>query len=111
MSRTVKTNSGSDFITNINSEELIGILCKEVGAKYYENYVIDIPTMAYDMNSEEASDAAYKLTSLLASGKYYRLFQKIKPLYFSKDSSIYDFTTFIENVIYNLKQSKGYTCL
>lgn len=29
MSRTIKTNSGSEFITNISNEEFIGVLCKK----------------------------------------------------------------------------------
>ena len=109
MSRTIKTNSGTQFMTNINSEALIGTLCKEVGTKHDNDFIG--PSMAYDMTEEEVNDAAYKLTILLESEKYYRLFQKVKPDYFGKDSSIYDFTSFIEKLIDNLKQSKGYTCL
>jgi hypothetical protein len=38
MSRTIITNSGSDFFTNVSSEKLIGELCKIAGAKYSNTY-------------------------------------------------------------------------
>lgn len=47
----------------ISSEQFIGVLCKEVGAKHGSNFIG--PTMAYDMTEEEAKDAAYKLTDFL----------------------------------------------
>ena len=42
MSRTIKTNSGSEFVTSINSESLIGALCKEVGAKHENDLLMTI---------------------------------------------------------------------
>ena len=39
MSRTIITNSGSQFLTNISSEKVIGELCKLVGAKYSNDYL------------------------------------------------------------------------
>jgi len=95
-------------MTSINSEKLIGTLCKEVGAKYFENNIVGIPSMAYDMTEEEADDAAYKLMMLLESGKYFRLYEKIKLIYFKEDQSIHIFIDFIEDLISKLKQSKGY---
>ena len=106
MSRTIKTNSGTQFMTSINSEKLIGTLCKEVGAKH-DNDLVG-PSMAYDMTEEEADDAAYKLMMLLESGKYFRLYEKIKLIYFKEDQSIHIFIDFIEDLIGKLKQSKGY---
>jgi hypothetical protein len=108
MSRTIKTNSGSEFITNISSEKLIGILCKEVGAKHYSDLVG--PAMAYDMTEEEANDSAYRLTILLESRKYFRFFEKNKH-FFIKDAPINIFEDFVEDLINKLKQSKGYECL
>ena len=108
MSRTIKTNSGSEFITSINSEALIGALCKEVGAKHDNDFVG--PNMAYDMTEEEANDAAYKLTLLLESRKYFRFFEKNKH-FFIKDAPINIFEDFVEDLINNLKKSKGYNCL
>lgn len=108
MSRTIKTNSGSKFMTSINSEALIGSLCKEVGAKHDNDFVG--PSMAYDMTEEEANDAAYKLTLLLESRKYFRFFENNK-YFFIKDATIDIFENFIEDLINNLKQSKGYNCL
>lgn len=108
MSRTIITNSGSEFMTSINSEALIGTLCKEVGAKCDNDFVG--PSMAYDMTEEEANDAAYKLTLLLESKKYFRFFEKNKH-FFIKDAPINIFEDFVENLINKLKQSKGYNCL
>jgi len=108
MSRTIKTNSGSEFITNISSEKFIGVLCKEVGAKHYSDLVG--PAMAYDMTEEEANDSAYRLTILLESRKYFRLFEKNKH-FFIKDAPINIFEDFVEDLINKLKQSKGYECL
>jgi len=36
MSRTIMTKSRSEFMTSINSEHMLGELCKEANAKYYE---------------------------------------------------------------------------
>lgn len=108
MSRTIKTNSGSEFITSINSENLIGILCKEVGARHGNDFVG--PSMAYDMTEEEVNDAAYKLTLLLESRKYFRFFEKNKH-FFIKDAPINIFEDFVEDLISKLKQSNGYKCI
>jgi hypothetical protein len=109
MSRTIKTNSGSEFITNISNEQFIGVLCKEVGAKYDSDFIGT--TMAYDMTEEEANDAAYRITSFLSRERYFRFFEKIKPLFFDEDASIYTFVGSVEDIIDKLKQSKGYECL
>lgn len=108
MSRTIKTNSGSEFVTSINSESLIGALCKEVGTKH-ENDLVG-PAMAYDMTEEEANDSAYRLTILLESRKYFRFFEKNKH-FFIKDAPINIFEDFVEDLINKLKKSKGYECL
>jgi len=109
MSRTIKTNSGSEFITNISTEQFIGILCKEVGAKHDNDFVG--PTMAYDMTEEEANDVVYRITDFLSRERYFRFFEKIKPLFFNEDASIYTFIGSVEDIIDKLKQSKGYECL
>ena len=54
MSRTIVTNSGSRFLTSISSERLIGLLSKEVGGQYSEDF--DGPVMAYDMSSDGVKD-------------------------------------------------------
>ena len=105
MSRTIKTNSGSEFITNISNEQFIGVLCKEVGAKHDNDF------MAYDMTEEEANDAAYKITDFLSRERYFRFFEKVKPLFFTNEASIYTFVESVESIIDNLKKSKGYECL
>ena len=109
MSRTIKTNSGSEFVTSINSESLIGALCKEVGAKHGNDLLG--PAMAYDMTEEEANDAACKITDFLSRERYFRFFEKVKPLFFANEASIYTFVESVESIIDNLKKSKGYECL
>jgi len=93
-------------MTSINSEKLIGTLCKEVGAKH-DNDLVG-PSMAYDMTEEEANDAAYRLMLLLESDKYFRMYDKLKLLYFKEDTPIILFIEFIEDLITKLKHSKGY---
>ena len=56
MSRTIVTNSGSVFLTNVSSERLIGAICKEVGGKYYEDVGDYGPVMAYEMTGEEVKE-------------------------------------------------------
>jgi len=108
MSRTIKTNSGSKFITSINSEQLIGSLSKEVGGPYEMDLVG--PTMAYEMTADEVKYLAYKLTTFLSKERYFRFYEKNKH-FFSSDSTIYTFVSFVEEVIKNLKESGGYECI
>ena len=109
MSRTIKTNSGTQFITNISSEDLIGSLCKEVDAKYSYNEISGGSAMAYDMTEEEANYAADKL-SLLLSREYLIVFDNNKS-FFGKDATLNTFVNFVEDLIDKLKKSKGYNCL
>ncbi len=109
MGRTIKTNSGSEFKTNINTEQFIGVLCKEVGAKHDSDLVG--PTMAYNMTEDETIEASIMLTQFLSRERYFRFFEKIKPLFFSGETSIHTFVESVEDIIDKLKQSKGYECL
>jgi hypothetical protein len=108
MSRTIVTNSGSRFLTSISSERLIGLLSKEVGGQYSEDF--DGPVMAYDMSSDGVKDLAYKLTHFLSRERYFRFFEKHKH-FFSEGATIYTFVSFVEDLIKNLKDSEGYNCL
>ena len=108
MSRTIVTKSGSQFLTSISSERLIGHLSKEVGCQYYEDF--DGPVMAYDMSSDEVKDLAYKLTVFLSKERYFRFYEKHKH-FFSESSTIYTFVSFVEQLIKNLKDSEGYECI
>ena len=111
MSRTIKTKSGSDFITSINTERFIAILCKEVGAKYEEDHRDFSPIMAYEMNEEETKDVVYKLTEFLSKERYFRFFNKIKIQVFDKDATIETFISAVESVINDFRQSGGYECI
>jgi hypothetical protein len=108
MSRTIVTNSGSTFLTSISSERLIGLLCKEVGGKYSEDFV-DI-TMAYEMTDDEVRDVCIELGIFLRREKYFRFFEKHKHL-LSEDANIYNFISFVENLINDLRDSGGYECV
>lgn len=111
MSRTIKTKSGSDFVTSINTERFIAILCKEVGAKYEEDPWDFSPIMAYEMTEEETKDAVYKITEFLSKERYFRFFDKIKNSCFNKDATIETFITAVESVINDFRQSGGYECI
>lgn len=62
MSRTIETNSGSEFFTNISAEQFLGYLCRDIGVKhFYHNYgSFESITLAYSMTEEEALDTAKK---------------------------------------------------
>ena len=111
MSRTIKTNSGSEFTTSMGAEGFIAILCKEVGAKYEEDPMGFGPVMAYEMTEEEAKDAAYRITEFLSRERYFRFFEKIKLAVFGPDATIETFITSAERVAGALKLSKGYECV
>jgi hypothetical protein len=108
MSRTIKTNSGSEFLVNISGAKLIGCLLKEVGAKHYADLMG--PDMPYDMTEEEAADAAASLTQFLDRERYFRFYNKHKH-FFGADASISDFVIFVEKMIRDLRDSEGYECL
>lgn len=111
MSRTIKTNSGSEFLTSVGTERFIAILCKEVGAKYEEDPMGFGPVMAYEMTEEEAKDAAYRITEFLSRERYFRFFEKIKLAVFGPDATIETFVTAAESIAGELKESKGYECV
>jgi len=111
MSRTIQTNSGSEFVTSVGTERYIAILCKEVGAKYEEDPMGFGPVMAYEMTEEEAKDAAYRITEFLSRERYFRFFEKIKLAVFGQDATIETFVTAAESIAGDLKESKGYECL
>ena len=108
MSRTIVTNSGSSFLTNISSERLIGSICKEVGGKYNEDF--DGPVMAYEMTGEEVKEVCVEIREFLARERYFRFFEKHKH-FFSKDANIYTFVSFVGHLVNDLRDSEGYECI
>ena len=109
MSRTIETNSGSEFFTNINSEQLLGKLCKDIGAIYYiDEKWSPFPKLAYKMTEEEASAASSSLLELVP--KAFELFPIYKH-HFEKNSDYKSLISFIEHYAKALKDSKGYKCL
>ena len=108
MSRTIVTNSGSTFLTSVSSEKLIGLLCKEVGGKYSEDF--GGVSMAYEMTEDEVKDVSIELKNFLIRERYFRFFNKNKH-FFSEDSNIYTFVSFVEGLINDLRDSRGYECI
>ena len=110
MSRTIITNSGSEFFTNINSEMLIGELCKIVGAKFFmfKFGMMEEVKMAYSMTEKETIDACDKLKTL-----YNRLDEIYPKLchYFDKDCNTNHLKEFLDYYIECLMNSKGYECI
>lgn len=109
MSRTIITNSGHKFYTNINSEELLGILCKISNAKYFKHDMFkNRYSLAYTMTEEEANDAAIKLNKLKDSVN--EIFLQVKD-FFEKGSTSDTLKKFIDDYIVDFKNSKGYYCI
>jgi hypothetical protein len=133
MSRTIITNSGSDFFTNVSSEKLIGELCKIAGAKYSNTYQelrndriqkgldtsnLDVSfqkfpklysnTMAYKITEAEAIETSDKLLNLLPKSQ--ELFEEFKD-YFGDDTTVEDFKSFIQETANDFLVSKGYNCV
>jgi hypothetical protein len=51
-----------------------------------------------------------ELSNFLTRERYFRFFEKHKH-FFSKDSTIYTFVSFVEGLINDLRDSKGYECI
>lgn len=108
MSRTIITNSGSDFFTNVNSEMFLGEICKLVDAKYYHSPFFNEDKLAFNMTEEEAKEAGEKLLALIP--KVPQIFKSYKH-YFESTASP---KVMIETLEYYSKcfiDSKGYDCI
>ena len=110
MSRTIITNSNSDFWTNINSEQMLGELCKEAGAKYYKEEYPDITyaKLAYSMTEEEAKIAANGLKNLAESAE--EIFPRYRR-FLGKKVTINDFKDIIIEYASDFEKSGGYVCI
>jgi hypothetical protein len=108
MSRTIQTNSGTDFWTNIISEMLLGKLCKEVGCKYFQRNFLTIPTLAFSMTKEEAEETSIKLIEL--SEKSEKIFKKYQE-FLTPDVDFKEFKEIILDYAKMFKDSEGYTCV
>lgn len=109
MSRTIVTVSDSEFFTNINSEELLGELCKKVNAKHYQDkFSPHSARLAYAMTKAEADDAVLKLKTLY--GKEQDLIVEFA-MYFEPGSTANDMKEFLDYYIECFEKSQGYECL
>ena len=107
MSRTIITNSGSDFITNINAENLLGHLCEEAGVKFSTG-LFDNTTLAYSMTKEEAIQAGQGLLKL--TERVDILYPKYK-IYLHKTVGVTGFKHIIEDYAKDFIKSEGYDCV
>jgi len=110
MSRTIVTKNNIEFFTNINSEQLIGKLCKKVNAKHfsYKYSNNEDISMSYDMTNEECIDTSQKLRTLI--DKTDQIYSDYK-IYFSKDSTSDTLKEFIINYSDIFEKCGGYECL
>ena len=109
MSRTIKTKSGSDFSTNISSENLLGELCMIAKApffilEFYPYYY----SLSYSMTKKETEETAKKLLGLLPNIE--AVFGVVKH-HFGEDSTPNDLIEFIEEYAKKFLESKGYKCI
>jgi len=106
MSRTIITESGSKFFTNINAEQLLGELCKKVGAKYFPDAFG--ARLAYSMTKEEVIDTIQKLRTL--EGKEDEAIVEFVD-FFEKGSTAKDFRESLQYYIGCFEKSEGYKCI
>ncbi|HQA20037.1 MAG TPA: hypothetical protein PLT15_04435 [Bacilli bacterium] len=110
MSRTIITKSRSEFMTSINSEHMLGELCKESNAKYYEEKYPDITYnwMAYSMTEEESIQAANGLKKLAENvNDIFPRYQR----FLGKNVTASDFKEIILRYAEDFEKSKGYKCI
>lgn len=112
MSRTIITNSGIEFFTNISSEEFLGEICEDLDAKFYSiDYGVYIrKTLAYSMTKDEAIITAIKFRKLAESENLEKYRKKYKHFY---DNNI-NIKEFKEDLLYYadlFEKSEGYKCI
>lgn len=110
MSRTIITNSGSKFFTNISTEQFLGELCKEIGGVFYFFKHVDYEsiTMSYSMTEDDVLYVASEFRKL--SERVDDDFLKKYKHYFNNDVNI---DSFKETILYYadlFEKSKGYDC-
>jgi hypothetical protein len=109
MSRTIITKSDSEFFTNVNSEQLLGVLCQMCNAKFFVSPIFnDDVWMAYSMTEEEATFTSDALKTLIPRAE--ELFESVK-YYFGKGSTHIDLIGTIRYYSERFKESKGYECV
>jgi len=109
MSRTIITNSGSKFFTNVNSEQLLGVLCRLSNAKHFSSPIFENDyRLSYSMTKEEVEDTIVKLKSLKEQSE--TIFPQVKQ-YFGKGCTVDDLNQFIDNSIVDFRISEGYHCI
>ena len=109
MSRTIITNSGSWFFTNINAEQMLGELCKEVGAKYFPHS--HMPSLAYSMTKKESDFAASQLRKLVEDNeKLNKLYTYCSNQFLGKNTTLEEFKQEILQFANDFEKSEGYIC-
>lgn len=107
MSKTIITKSGSNFLTNISTERLLGELLRECGAKHEVEDLFNAADMPTDMTEDEAKEASEKLLNLLKREDESWINDYIIPFLGSKGTKD-DLEKFIIEMANLLIISKGY---
>jgi len=108
MSRSIITKSGSEFITSISSEKMLGELCQELGCKFYKDQWSPFPSLAYSMTKEESLLTAQKLKQLVGNiDSFYPRYKKYLAEYVTEE----DFKIIILRYVKCFEESAGYDCI
>ena len=107
MSRTIITNSGSDFFTNINGEMFLGELCKKLKVKYFQRNLLFGPILAFSMTEEESIQTANKIEEY--SNQITKIDQTFK-YYFEDNITVNNFKDNLLDYAKDFRKSKGYLC-
>lgn len=110
MSRTIITNSGSEFWTNVNSEQMLGELCNDCNTKAFIEEYPDRKyyRLAYSMTREESQKAAEGLRFL--STKTDILMQKYRK-FLGPEVTADDFKQILLEYADDFEKSEGYECI
>lgn len=110
MSRTIVTNSSSEFLTSINSEQMLGELCKEANVKHFTETYPDrtYHWLAYSMTKDEAILAANGLKML--AEKVEEIYPRYKR-FLGKEVTPSDFKQIILAYADDFEKSGGYECI
>lgn len=112
MSRTIITKSGSEFFTNISSENFLGEICKDIGGKFfmtkygtYENIVL-----AYNMTKKEVLYVSNALKIVANIESELEMYCKKYEHYFGGDVKIEEFKDSLLYYADKFEKSDGYEC-
>lgn len=109
MSRTIQTKSDSEFFTNINEEQLLGHICKDLGCPHHIDFFSGKPVLAYTMTKEEVNQVAEKFRQF-ARESVQEDFVKYKR-FFSSEVNLGQFKRYLLDEANDFENSEGYECV